>query len=102
VTSRRLRRTGDDPAWVYRHEKMGRMAHDSKALILDTRPRSGAEGGMPYEEGKCPRACGDSGSATQPHCLTLARFAKRPARQPAGRDQVASERPAGRRPHTPG
>jgi hypothetical protein len=41
------RRTGDDRAWAYSHEKMGRMAHDSKALILDTRPRSGAEGGMP-------------------------------------------------------
>jgi hypothetical protein len=45
---------------------------------------------MPSGEGHDPEGCGDSGWATQPHSLTLARFASdRSLNRPGG--QVASE-----------
>jgi hypothetical protein len=58
--------------------KMGRMAHDSAAPILETPQRKWGRGAA-LEWGRAaePRACGNSGSETRPHSLTLARFAKR-------------------------
>ena len=66
MASRTPRRTGDYPAWVYSDEKMGRMAHDSEGLMLDTRPRSGAEGGMPYRESNDPKPAAAPGRPLSP------------------------------------
>jgi hypothetical protein len=55
--------------------KMGRMAHDNKMQIAQTRSRRGAEAPPSEKKGREPRACGNSGSDTRPHSLTLARFA---------------------------